>query len=968
MPPGPTTPHAERTVDGAPPIAACTIVSNNYLAYARVFAESYREHHPGARIFVCLVDQPLAEIDYGQLPFEVVFAHELDIPAFENFAFRYDILELNTAVKPYFLTYLRDRVGLSRAIYFDPDILVNARLSGLESALDHHTLLLTPHITAPLDGEERPHERALLMAGVYNLGFLALRLDESTAPLLDWWRERLYRFCLNDLSRGLFVDQSWMAFAPAFLDGVKVLRDPIYNVAYWNLPHRFPVERGGRWEIGGRPVGFFHFSGLDLSQLDAVSRHQSRLSLHSRPELRPLFEQYRDRVLAAGHQRLRSLPYAYDRFSGADIAVSLTLRRLLQRSDPLGRRWPDPFSIQGDDTYLAWLVERLPFAGGHLNRAVLALWEERPDLVRAFPRVHGDDLARYLGWLVDCGEGAASGLHSVFLRGLEAPRARRPVFGYELYPYEAAVVDAGSGVLDSVDLTQPEAMLPWLNEPIPGSLAPSPMVTRLALMLHRMRPDVQRAYPDPLGADQQRYCYWFVHQGSREYRLHPGLVEPVAAGFGLRGRFPRLWRVLPRRARPVAGATKAAPADRPTWAAAAAGPVVTPAPRKAARRDDSAGEMMGVNVAGYFGHDTGVGEVARGSLAALSAAGVAVARVALDGDPWGRVVGGRLHQPEGAPYAVTILHANADETARALGHLPGPSVAGGYKVGCWYWELSHLPLHLAERFELLDEVWAPSQFCADAFAPVATVPVRLVPPCVPAGNVAADRPRFGLSPERFYFLVCFDVASVPERKNPLGAIAAFRELVATTSRDVGLLIKVNRASQNPALLNSLREAAADLPVQILATSASREEMDCLVASADALLSLHRSEGLGLLLIESLYAGRPVVATAYGGVTDFLDATTGYPVPYEVIRLAQDYPPYPRGAVWAEPDTGAAAQAMAAILADPAEAARRTAEGRRRVEAVYGLPAAAERYGLVIREIAEDRRARRSRLDLEEVMV
>ena len=65
-----------------------------------------------------------------------------------------------------------------------------------------------------------------------------------------------------------FVDQSWMGFAPAYLESVAVVRDPIFNIAYWNLPHRFPEQRDGYWQIGGERVGFFHFSGLDLGKLD----------------------------------------------------------------------------------------------------------------------------------------------------------------------------------------------------------------------------------------------------------------------------------------------------------------------------------------------------------------------------------------------------------------------------------------------------------------------------------------------------------------------------------------------------------------------------------------------------------------------------------------------------------------------------------------------------------------------------
>ncbi len=86
----------------------CTIASNNYLALASVFADSFRSHHPEHEICCCVVDRPHPEVDYDALPFRVVFAEELGIPVSCNLAFRYDILELNTAVKPFLLSYLRD--------------------------------------------------------------------------------------------------------------------------------------------------------------------------------------------------------------------------------------------------------------------------------------------------------------------------------------------------------------------------------------------------------------------------------------------------------------------------------------------------------------------------------------------------------------------------------------------------------------------------------------------------------------------------------------------------------------------------------------------------------------------------------------------------------------------------------------------------------------------------------------------
>jgi glycosyltransferase involved in cell wall biosynthesis len=929
-----------RPITGAKPFAACSIASNNYLAYATVWAESFREHHPEAELFVCLVDRPNPAVDYQSLPFRVLFAQDLGIPAFDNFAFRYDILELNTAVKPFLLTQLRDRFGFDRAFYFDPDILVLSRMQGLIDALDEHSLVVTPHITEPLDDMDRPQERLLRMAGIYNLGFVGFRLDATTERFLDWWKDRLYRHCVNDIHQGLFVDQSWMDFAPAFVERTRVLRDPIYNVAYWNLPHRLLHHRGGRWEVDGRAVGFFHFSGLDLGDLEAISRHQDRLDLSRRPELRPLFEGYRAKVYAAGHAAFRGLRYGYATFAAAEIPVPPFARRLLQRIDPWGRRWPDPFEPHREDSYLEYLMEPLRFTRGRLNRVTLTFWEEREDLMRAFPDVCGVDLPRFASWLTDAGEGLRAGIAPCFLAGIGAARGTAASgefaerFSYRLFPYDATVSDTALRLLPHINFAQPGELAPWLTDAVPGTAHAAPVVTRLMLLLYRQRGDLQRAFPDPLGEDQKRFAHWFCREAQTELNLADVLVEPVRRSLELRGRLVATARRWARRGAPA----RVAP---PARTAAGLATRVAPSPPNSARQPVP---PFGVNLAGYFTMDTGVAQVGRGTRQVLQRLQVEHVEIGLDRDLTGRRVNGRIHHPDGAPHPVTLLHANADETPRVLGMLPSAATAGGRVIGCWYWELSHFPISLAQSFESVHEIWAPSRFCEAAFRPLASVPVRWVPPCVPAPQASAQKGRFGLDPARFTFLVCFDARSIPERKNPLDAIAAFAALHREQlARPIGMVIKMSGAKDRPEWIASLREAARGLPIEIRTETLSRDDVYSLIASCDALVSLHRSEGLGLLPLEALYLGKPVIATEYGGLTDFLDDETGYPVRYDLRRLERDFGPYPAGAVWAFPEVDHAVAQMRAVVQQPLEATRRAAVGKRRVDGLYSIEAAARRY-------------------------
>jgi len=970
-------------------VAACTISSNNYLGMTRVLVESYLEHHPGAQVFVCIVDRPDLRVPYSQMPFTPIFAEDLGIPSFRNFAFRYDILELNTAVKPYVLAYLRDHYGLDRVFYFDPDIMVYDRLDTLVEALDTHAAVLTPHVAQPLDNTYDPSEIAIRAAGVYNLGFLGIRFDSRTDDFLEWWQDRLWRYCYSDLPNGLFVDQSWMDYVPCMIESVAIARDSIYNIAYWNLPHRFPKPAGDHWEVDGRRVGFVHFSGLNLDELDVISRHQNRLDLQKRPELRSLFEDYRERVMDAGFESLRGLPYHFDRFSNGGLRIPREARLALRAADPDGMRWPDPFDTEGPDSFFTWFTEPVEFHRGFLTRAAISLWERRADLMSSFPRLEDEDLPAYVHWLSYQEGGRSVGLASEFLCNLRV----KPGFDIheggmpevktlpQITPHSVLAVGNEEEILQSVDLACPGTLRAWLNQPVTNRAQSKPVLTRLAMLLHRRHPNLQRAYPDPLGKDQPAFAYWFALCAAADHGVAPQLVEPVRASLPLKSRLGIMWRTRAKTtmADPNPSATNAVGPDStellhgPGLSFAESGadysdePLpalekteVEPGERSSCREKGTKGRedgvvgkspTVGVNVAGYFEMPTGVGQIGRGTLAALAASRFEVARVLLDQSTNGETVlrGGRV--ANGTPFPITLMHANAEMTPTVLNLLPIATRAGSFKIGYWFWELSHFPIDFADRFYMLNEVWAPTRFCQNAVDVVSSIPVRYVPPCaLPPTPVAASRSSYGMDEDCFYFLYAFDVASIPERKNPMAAIFALRRLLRETSRPVGLVLKLSQACINPELVERLRREATGLPVVLITETTPRGTMERLLASADAVLHLHRSEGLGLLPIECMYLGKPVVATEYGGVTDFLDDTTGFPVAYDLRHLESSYPPYPAGAVWAEPRIDHAVERMLEVVEGGDEVAERATAGRRRVEEIYSVDAAGRRFAAELERI------------------
>jgi glycosyltransferase involved in cell wall biosynthesis len=918
---------------------ACTIVANNYLAYARAFTRSFLARHPEGKVHVLVVDRPQPGHRYEDEPFAVTFADQLGIPAFPHVAFRYSIVELNTAVKPYFLLHLHRTEGCDRVCYFDPDILVLDDLSELYGMLGRADAVLTPHLTAPIEDRAVPNEREILLSGVYNLGFLGIAFNERTLPFLDWWSRRLYDQCLHEVERGLFVDQRWMDLAPAFLPEIEILRDPGYNVAYWNLAHRKIEPRAGGWLVNGAPLRFYHFSGYDFRRPELISKFQNRFTFADRPDVLPLFRLYGESIRAEGQEKVQDYPYQYGRFDNG-VPVPEVSRRTLRQVDPEGKRWPDPFAAAGEGSFFDWLRQpagEIP-SEVPLPRLALLLWDHRPDLQRFFPRPWQEDRLRFAHWFAGS-TSAPENIHPAFTTALQQPLRRAGEKSEEDRVRQERTLSALSTLLDAGEAGRlSPAETAWLTADAGHDPGRRPRVPRLALEMQRRRSDLLRSFPDPLGRDRAAIALWYVTHGRREYRLPASAVRPVLRTLPWK---QRAWALLWWEKHSRRGLISTGAADESAESFTlprATGP-------------------EGVSVIGWATAPTGVGEACRGTLSALDRAEIPCALWTLDGRADGAPGAADEAASQGLPFEPLLFHVNADMMEVVQSRIPSSLLLGRHRIGYWFWELSHFPLCFAPAFHCVDEVWAPTRFCLEAYQAISPVEVRWMPPCVaPTEAEPADRETLGAKPGELVFLFCFDVLSVPERKNPHGLLAAFARVAREAGRPVRLVLKVNHAEAQPDYVADLRRRAAGLPVTVLVGTLRREALNGLTAACDAYVSLHRSEGLGLPLIEAMYLGKPVIATGYGGVTDFLDDGTGFVVRHRLTALEKPAGPYPVGAVWAEPDVAHAASLMRALANAPESAAARVEAARRRVHELYSPEAAGERLR---RELA---RIRRRRLD------
>ena len=264
-------------------------------------------------------------------------------------AFKFDILELNTDVKPFLLERLA--ASYEYFFYLDPDIYVYGSMEGLVSRLESRTAIITPHSTSPIEDEMKPAEIDFMRAGIYNLGFFGARSCPESLRLLQWWGRRCVELGYNDARQGLFVDQKFIDLVPAFFEGVVIERSPSYNAAYWNLHERnIDTSTPGRPLVNGQLLVFFHFSGLSVEKPTEarleISKYQNRSDFSNRPDVKPLFDDYRANLVTNGHRELRSLPYGFGTFSNGERinAVSRRLFSLALDRFPMG---VNPFDAQG---------------------------------------------------------------------------------------------------------------------------------------------------------------------------------------------------------------------------------------------------------------------------------------------------------------------------------------------------------------------------------------------------------------------------------------------------------------------------------------------------------------------------------------------------------------------------------------------------------------------------------------------
>jgi hypothetical protein len=333
-------------------VCCYTSFSYSYLSRAQILARTVRAAHPDWAIHAVLVDKPPAGFDVaaGLVDFDrVIKAEALQIPRFNAWMFKHDVVEACTAVKGQMLVELLD-AGFGKVVYLDPDIAVFHPLDAITRRLDDASIILTPHQCEP---NETPmavgdNELTSLQYGIYNLGFAAIRNDATGRAFARWWAAQLHRACYSAVEQGIFTDQKYCDLVPGLFDRVYVERDPGCNVASWNLSRRTLRFDGGSILVNGSPLKFYHFTKIGGAGDIMTERYAQENT-----EVFEVWKWYKRQLETTSVTGIPRRYWYYGHFSNG-MPIPDAVRKFYRSREDLMGFFEDPFDVDGNSLY-GWL-------------------------------------------------------------------------------------------------------------------------------------------------------------------------------------------------------------------------------------------------------------------------------------------------------------------------------------------------------------------------------------------------------------------------------------------------------------------------------------------------------------------------------------------------------------------------------------------------------------------------------------
>ena len=944
--------------------AAITIISKNYFSYAQTLAKSYKKHHPTNDFIIILVDRREEIIpNKTSCGAEVIEVESLAIPDIDRLIYRYSIMELNTAIKPFALSWALGEREYQTVMYIDPDILIFRPLKEVYDTLESSSIILTPHILQPYYDNKHPSDISILQSGTYNLGFIALKYGATTSKFLNWWKQKLFLDCVVDKNRGLFVDQKWIDLVPGFFSDCKILRDPTYNVAYWNLHERRISRNGENWLVNDKVLTFFHFSGYQPYLPYALSKHQNRIKLVEQPELRSLTDAYAHELFANNYDVSSAYTYSFSKLSNGVKLPTDLVRDVMQWASHNGVLTPSP--LKDANKFCEFLMSKRIIPKPHGSVLLYHfLLKRRPDVSQAYPAAASNtDDPGFRKWIQSNGikeEGVGD------LIPFEDPtevtdyvadafnRLKRACRDDVFEKYRNKWTDdrVFDEFADWFILCGTEEMNFSWEHSIKLKESKSSLVR--ILNIYFLRGDLQVSFMGNLNHEKgfsswlrinrwelgltaedislfEEFCldnssmlasmiFLYTHYGKkrqdtpniycideRRYALSMTVSTNVLAE----------WLFNEKLVHPIDhyrsafGYSEIGSDYRYIDTLSERQNFLLKRKIEVSLQNETDGIL--VNFAGYLNAPTGMGESARSMKRTLECANLAFRECHIPhpraNAPLSDICATMFGWPS-AEANISLVVANPDVSDTLQNILP-PLFWTPQKIGYWVWETEIAPPSFMAASQGFDEIWTPSEYSASAIRLSVEIPVNVLPHALNLTELdkATRSPRhFNLPDEGILFGFFFDPDSSIQRKNVSGLIKCFRNSFRNDD-NCYLILKVNGRSALSYEYQELLSNSLDERIIFIDSTYDVATTYNLMMCLDVYVSLHRSEGFGLSCAEAMALGIPVVASNYSGNLEYMNHNNSFLVPIDIIQTDRPYGAYPAGTVWCEPNIEAAEQIM-----------------------------------------------------------
>ncbi|MFZ6849871.1 hypothetical protein [Undibacterium sp. RuRC25W] len=320
-----------------------TITARNYLSLAITLGDSVKKHHPEARFSICVADGldaiKTSDIEYALVDVPAILGKTLT----DDLAFKYNITEYCTSVKPIlFRHFFESEQDTDLIYYMDPDTFLYDRLDVITESTPEKTLYLAPHLLDCRIADDHPYpEYKHLWEGIFNLGFCAIRRTYKSAAIIDWWDTRLRQYCYADHIDGLHTDQKWMDYAPAFFGlDLEIVRNYGVNVAHWNLGEREISSKEDCIFANDDRLIFFHFSGFDFNGKVLAKHVSAEKQNYFSNTIKQMADTYRSSVHQNGYKKFITIPYRYSSFDDGVAITSIHRRIYRTLSEKDGQKLP----------------------------------------------------------------------------------------------------------------------------------------------------------------------------------------------------------------------------------------------------------------------------------------------------------------------------------------------------------------------------------------------------------------------------------------------------------------------------------------------------------------------------------------------------------------------------------------------------------------------------------------------------